>query len=196
MNNKRYEINTVLNFAYFFISLLIIFSSWILKIDFFIYNESDPLYFRLSNTKDIAEYFRTQEFNFLLIISLIVILYMIINSIFFLATRKKYLLSNTSKKINYFFIVSLMINFIVIMLCGLIVPWLTNSFILNSGDQVDIMPIVNHFYYLPIDILILIMLIEIFVVNLTHFLKSTLYYKSFIMHYTILPFAFLPLFFI
>ena len=78
MNIRQRETNFGVNIILLFISVIIIFVSWLLKVDYFIYKELDPVYFSLTNNEDKFNYFIKQEFNFLLIVSGILLIYIII----------------------------------------------------------------------------------------------------------------------
>ena len=61
MNIRQRETNFGVNIILLFISVIIIFVSWLLKVDYFIYQELDPVYFSLTNNEDKFNYFIKQE---------------------------------------------------------------------------------------------------------------------------------------
>ena len=97
MDNKFQKINIIFNIIYIFISAFIIFLSWLLKVDYFIYQEHDPVFFRLTDKEEIIEYFRRQEFNYLLILSGFILLYLVINSIFCMIKKIALLIKRLKK---------------------------------------------------------------------------------------------------
>lgn len=196
MNKKQCKINFGVNIVLLFISVIIVFVSWLLKVDYFIYQELDPVYFSLPNNEDIFNYFIKQEFNFLLIVSGILLIYIIINTVFLIIAERKHLIEKPSKKLMILFILSFILNFSAVLCCGSIIPQMVLSFIMDPVHDKNLLEAVNHIYFCPIDVIIMIMFIQLTTITVVNFTKPSIYNKSFILNYAVTPFLFLPLFFI
>ena len=196
MANKHCEINSVLNFTYIFTSIIVVLISWLLKVDYFIYKELDPVYFSLTNNEDRFRYFIKQEFNFLLIVAGIILIYILINNVFLIIAGRKHLIEKPSKKLMILFILSFILNSSAVLCCGSIIPQMVLSFIMDPARDKNLLVAVNHLYYRPIDIIVIIIFIQLIIINVVNFTKPSLYNKSFILNYAVMPYLFLPLFFI
>ena len=196
MNIRQRETNFGVNIILLFISVIIIFVSWLLKVDYFIYQELDPVYFSLPNNEDIFNYFIKQEFNFLLIVSGILLIYIIINTVFLIIAGRKHLIEKPSKKIMLLFVLSFILNSSAVLCCGIIIPQMIFSFITDPAHDKNLLEAVNHLYYRPIDIIIIIMFIQMITITVVNFAKPSLYKNGFILNYAVMPYLFLPLFFL
>ena len=196
MNIRLRETNFGVNIVLLFISIIIVFVSWLLKVDYFIYKELDPVYFSLTNNEDRFRYFIKQEFNFLLIVAGIILIYILINNVFLIIAGRKHLIEKPSKKLMILFILSFILNSSAVLCCGIIIPQMVLSFIMDPAPDKSLLVTVNHLYYRPIDIIVIIIFIQLIIINVVNFTKPSLYNKSFILNYTVIPYLFLPLFFI
>ena len=196
MNIRQRETNFGVNIILLFISVIIIFVSWLLKVDYFIYQELDPVYFSLTNNEDKFNYFIKQEFNFLLIVSGILLIYIIINTVFLIIAGRKHLIEKPSKKIMLLFVLSFILNSSAVLCCGIIIPQMIFSFITDPAHDKNLLEAVNHLYYRPIDIIIIIMFIQMITITVVNFAKPSLYKNGFILNYAVMPYLFLPLFFL
>ena len=196
MANKHCEINSVLNFTYIFTSIIVVLISWLLKVDYFIYKELDPVYFSLTNNEDRFRYFIKQEFNFLLIVAGIILIYILINNVFLIIAGRKHLIEKPSKKLIIIFVLSFILNSSAVLCCGSIIPQMVFFFLLDPTPDKSLLATVNHIYYRPIDIIIMIMFIQLITITVVNCAKPSLYKKDFILNYAIIPYLFLPLFFI
>ena len=174
MANKHCEINSVLNFTYIFTSIIVVLISWLLKVDYFIYKELDPVYFSLTNNEDRFRYFIKQEFNFLLIVAGIILIYILINNVFLIIAGRKHLIEKPSKKLMILFILSFILNSSAVLCCGIIIPQMVLSFIMDPAPDKSLLVTVNHLYYRPIDIIIIIMFIQLITINVVNFTKPSL----------------------